>query len=247
MRAKRLNATRAEAHEERRTALPQRRSGAEARDGQVVVVSQSPFLEWLRTCRKHDSATRRLCDKAVPCASSTWLSPVYERVRDESQTSEREAHGGTRGTANSFTAGAQGRGGPGRTGCCCFPKSFLGMAPHLPKARLCDSAPLRQSSSFASSTSAHLRLSPVRERVRDASQTSEREARGGTRGTANSFTAEAQGRRGPGRTGGCRFPTFLFGMAPLPKARLCDSAPLRQSSSLCLEHLALARLPACEG
>jgi hypothetical protein len=164
MRAKRRNAKRAEAHEERRTALPQRRRGAEARDGQVVAVSQRSYLEWLRACRKHASA------------------------------------------------------------------------------------PLRQSSSFASSTSAHPRLSPVRESVRDASQTSEREARGGARGTANHFVAETQGRRGSGRTGGCRFPTFLFGMAPhLPKARLCDSAPLRQSSSLCLEHLALARLRACEG
>ena len=148
MRAKRLNAKRAEAHEERRTALPQSRRGAEARDGQVVAVSQSPFLEWLRSCRKYDSAPLRLCDKAVPCASSTWLSPVYERVRDESQTSEREARGGTRGTANSFTAEAQGRGGPGRTGGCRFPTFLFGMAPHLPKARLCDSAPLRQSRSL---------------------------------------------------------------------------------------------------
>ena len=191
MGAKHLNAKRAEAHEERRTALPQSRRGAEARDGQVVAVSQSPFLEWLRSCRKYDSAPLRLCDKAVPCASSTWLSPVYESVRDESQTSERDARGGTRGTANSFTAEAQRRGGSGRTGGCRFPTFLFGMAPLLPKARLCDSAPLRQSRSFASSTSAHLRLSPVRENVRDESQTSEREAHGGTRGTANSFTAEA--------------------------------------------------------
>ena len=140
MGAKHLNAKRAEAHEERRTALPQSRRGAEARDGQVVAVSQSPFLEWLRSCRKYDSAPLRLCDKAVPCASSTWLSPVYESVRDESQTSERDARGGTRGTANSFTAEAQRRGGSGRTGGCRFPTFLFGMAPHLPKARLCASA-----------------------------------------------------------------------------------------------------------
>ncbi len=205
----------------------------------------APHLPKARLC---DSAPLRLCDKAVPCASSTWLSPVYERVRDASQTSEREARGGTRGTANGFTAEAQGRGGPGRTGGCGFPTFLFGMAPHLPKARLCDSAPLRQSSSFASSASARLRLSPVRERGRDESQTSEREARGGTRGTANHFVAETRRRRGSGRTGCCRFQEFFFGMAPrLPKARLCASASPRQSSSFAssASHAVLRQFSLC--
>ena len=185
---------RAEAHEQQRTALSRRRGVAVVCLRQARSQTTKPFFGKCNNLSNTGlcaPAPLRLCDKAVPCVSSTWLSPVYESVRDESQTSERDARGGTRGTANSFTAEAQRRGGSGRTGGCRFPTFLFGMAPLLPKARLCDSAPLRQSRSFASSTSAHLRLSPVRENVRDESQTSEREAHGGTRGTANSFTAEA--------------------------------------------------------